>query len=168
MNNTLAFEFTVNKANNTITVKREFSAELPLVWDAFSKPEIMDQWWAPKPWKTRTKSMDFKEGGHWHYAMVGPGGEIHWCWADYKNIQFQKKISGLDAFADEDGNLNKNLPQSKWDTTFTDKGMITLVEFYISYDDLAQLEATIQMGFKEGLSMAMDGLDELLLSLKNN
>lgn len=59
------------------------------------------------------------------------------------------------------------MPQSKWNVTFTDKGdELTLVEFAISYGDLAQLEATIQMGFKEGLSMAMEGLDELLPTLK--
>lgn len=167
----LAFDFSVDKENNTITVTREFHAEISLVWDAYTKSEILDQWWAPKPWKARTKTMDFREGGFWHYAMVGPEGEEHWAWADYKNIQAEsiagkRKFTGLDAFADIDGNINKEMPQSKWDAVFTNKGEITLVELHISYDDLAQLEATIQMGFKEGLSMAMEGLDELLPSLK--
>lgn len=166
MNTNLAFDFSVNKQNNTITVKREFAAALPLVWDAYTKSEILDQWWAPKPWKARTKTMDFKEGGYWLYAMVGPEGQEHWSRADYKNIQFQKKFTGLDAFTDADGNLNNDLPQSKWEVTFTDKGQVTLVEFHISYADLAQLEETIQMGFKEGFTMAMEGLDELLPSLQ--
>lgn len=56
------------------------------------------------------------------------------------------------------------MPQSKWELNFTDKGDLTLVEFLITYPDLAQLETTIQMGFKEGLSMAMEGLDELFAS----
>jgi uncharacterized protein YndB with AHSA1/START domain len=111
--------------------------------------------------------MDFREGGHWLYAMVGPEGQEHWSRADYKDIQFQKKFTGFDAFADADGNLNKDLPQSKWEVTFTDKEQATLVEFQIYYDDLDQLEATIQMGFKEGLTMAMEGLDALLPVLKN-
>lgn len=166
MSTNLAFDFSVNKQNNTITVKREFAAALPLVWDAYTKSEILDQWWAPKPWKARTKTIDFKEGGYWLYAMVGPEGQEHWSRADYKNIQFQKKFTGLDAFADADGNLNNDLPQSKWEVTFTDKGQVTLVEFHISYADLAQLEETIQMGFKEGFTMAMEGLDELLPSLQ--
>ena len=166
MINNLTFDFSVNKENKTITIKREFAAELPLVWDAYTKSEILDQWWAPKPWKARTKTMDFREGGHWHYAMVGPNGEEHWALVNYKSIHFQKRFTGLDAFADADGNVNKDLPQSKWEVTFTDKGRITLVEFLISYDDLAQLEATIEMGFKEGMTMAMEGLDELLASLK--
>jgi uncharacterized protein YndB with AHSA1/START domain len=166
MKNNLVFDFSVNRENNTITVKREFDAELSLVWNAYTKSEILDQWWAPKPWKAETKSMDFREGGYWLYAMVGPDGEKHWGRTDYKMIQLQKKFSGHDAFSDSSGNVNKELPESEWEVTFTGRGQVTLVEFKISYDDLAQLEATIQMGFKEGLSMAMEGLDELLITLK--
>lgn len=166
MNPNLAFDFSVDKENKTITVIREFAAELSLVWDAYTKSEILDQWWAPKPWKAKTKVMDFREGGLWQYAMVGPEGEEHWAIANYLNIQPHKKFSGLDAFADADGNINKAMPQSKWEVAFTGKGAITLVEYKISFDDLAQLEATIEMGFKEGMTMAMEGLEELLPSLK--
>lgn len=162
----LAFDFTVNKENNTINVKREFAAEVALVWDAYTKAEILDQWWAPKPWKAKTKRMDFREGGQWLYAMVGPNGEEHWSVANYKSIQPQKKFTGLDGFTDSEGNLNKDMPQSKWDVSFSEKGDHTLVELMISYDDFAQLEATINMGFKEGLGMAMENLDELLPNLK--
>lgn len=166
MNVNLAFDFSVDKENKTITVKREFDAEVALVWDAYTKSELLDQWWAPKPWKARTKTMDFREGGSWHYAMVGPEGEEHWALANYQKIEPRKSFIGLDAFADAEGNVNKQMPQSKWEISFTDKGQITLVQILISYEDLAQLETTIQMGFKEGLSMAMEGLDELLPSLK--
>jgi len=166
MNKNSAYDFSVDKENNTITVKREFAAELPLVWDAYTKSEILDRWWAPKPWKARTKSMDFREGGRWHYAMVGPEGEEHWALANYTSIHNQRKFTGLDAFADADGNVNTEMPKSKWEVTFTDRGSATLVEIHITYDDLSQLEATLKMGFEEGLRVAMEGLDELLPSLK--
>ncbi len=58
------------------------------------------------------------------------------------------------------------MPQSKWEVTFTDNAQKTLVEFHIAFDDLAQLETTIEMGFKEGITISMQGLDELLESLK--
>lgn len=166
MTHNLGFEFTVDKENNSIGIKREFAAELPLVWNAYTRSEILDQWWAPKPWKARTKTMDFREGGQWIYAMVGPNGEEHWAVAHYKNIEMQKKFTGIDAFADAEGNINKEMPQSTWEVMFTSKGQRTVVAFNITYDDLAQLEATIQMGFKEGITMAMEGLDELLASTK--
>lgn len=162
MKTALLMDFAVNKTNNTITVKREFAAELPVVWDAFTKSEILDQWWAPRPWKARTKTMDFREGGHWLYAMVGPEGEEHWSFINYETIEIQKYFAGIDGFSDAEGNANTELPQSKWRNSFQSQGDETLVTIDITYSDLAQLEAIIQMGFKEGLTMAMEGLDELL------
>ncbi len=54
MKNSLLFDFTVGKSTKTVFVKREFDASLSLVWDAFTKQEILDQWWAPKPWASKT------------------------------------------------------------------------------------------------------------------
>jgi len=163
----LAFDFIVDKENHSITIKREFAAERSLVWDAYTKAELLDQWWAPKPWKAKTKIMDFREGGYWLYAMVGPRGEEHWGIANYVKIRSHEYYSGFDAFANAEGHINPDMPQAKWEVTFIDKGSLIFIEMHTTYPDLAQLEATIQMGFKEGITMAMKGLDELLTSLEN-
>ena len=55
MTNDLLFDFTVDKTTKTVFVNREFAASLSLVWDAFTKQEILDQWWAPKPWEAGSK-----------------------------------------------------------------------------------------------------------------
>jgi len=159
----LAFDFTVNKEKNSITVKREFDAEISLVWDAYTQSELLEQWWAPKPWKAKTKSMDFKEGGHWHYVMWGPAGEEHWAFTTYQKIEYQKVFTGVDSFTDNNAVANKELPQSSWQISFTSKGDTTLVTTHILYDSLEQLETIIKMGFKEGYTLAMEGLDELLM-----
>ncbi|HSY62697.1 MAG TPA: SRPBCC domain-containing protein [Cytophaga sp.] len=166
MKHNLSYDFSVDKENKKIKIKREFAANQDLVWDAFTKKEILGQWWAPKPWKVKTKSMDFKSGGQWLYAMVGPDGEEHWSLVEYIHVEPVKHFTGKDAFTDSDGNINKDMPRSKWEVTFTGKAEHTIVDFQISYDDLAQLEATIAMGFKEGITMTMEVLDELLISLK--
>ncbi len=161
----LAFDFTVNKENKTITVNREFDAKLSLVWDAYTQSEILDQWWAPKPWKAKTKSMEFKEGGHWHYAMCGPSGEVHWAITTYQTIEHQKLFNGVDSFTDENAIVNKMLPQSKWEVSFKNKDAKTFVTTNILFDSLDQLETIIKMGFKEGYTMAMNSLDELFISV---
>ena len=56
--NNLLFDFTVNKATKTVFVTREFEADQSLVWDAFTKKEILDQWWAPKPYRNKIKSLE--------------------------------------------------------------------------------------------------------------
>jgi uncharacterized protein YndB with AHSA1/START domain len=162
MNNILAFDFSVNKENNTITVKREFAAPISNVWAAWTESELLDQWWAPKPWKARTKSMDFKEGGSRIYAMVGPKGEEHRSKFNFKTIEKTKRFTGIDGFTDAEGNLNTEMPRLHWEVNFMEKKEVTLVEIIISFDDLSQLETIISMGFKEGFTIALQGLDELL------
>jgi len=169
MSNKTTFDFSVDKENKTITVKREFAAPVAVVWDAFTKREILDKWWGPKPWKARTKYMDFSPDGRWLYAMTGPEGEEVWALVNFKEIEFQKRYTGLDAFTDADGsNINKEMPQSKWEVTFTGNGDTTLTQTKMSFDDLADLEGMIKTGFKQGYATGMEQLDELLPSLKAN
>jgi uncharacterized protein YndB with AHSA1/START domain len=164
---TLFSDFKVDKTNNTINIKREFAADRPTVWDCYTQSQILDQWWMPKPWKSRTKNMNFREGGQWHYAAVGPNGEEHWSLTTYVKIEQQIMFLADDAFADADGNVNPQLPQSKWTMNFSDMGNNTLVYGIMQFSDLAQLEQTIAMGFKEGLTMAMENLDAMLAKHKN-
>lgn len=151
--------FAADRNNKQIKVEREFNAPLPLVWSAWTQNEILDQWWAPKPWQARTKLMDFRPGGSWVYAMIGPDGEVHWSKAEFNQVTPQKSFSALDGFCDENGTLNSDLPRSMWENTFTKNGDKTLVHIVITYDDLADLEQIIDMGFKEGFTEGLTNLD---------
>jgi uncharacterized protein YndB with AHSA1/START domain len=166
MKNDLMFDFTVNKETNTVFVKREFAAERSLVWDAYTKPEILDQWWAPKPWVAKTKSMEFKVGGRRLYAMVGPEGEEHWSVQDFTAISPETNFKFVDAFCDKNEHINEEMPGSTWDIDFVDGNGSTVVNITIRHKTLADLEAIIQMGFKEGFTIALNGLEELLTTLK--
>ena len=63
MKTDLLFDFTVDKATKMVYITREFDAGLSLVWDAFTKAELIDQWIAPQPMVAKTKYQDFKVGG---------------------------------------------------------------------------------------------------------
>ena len=166
MKTNLQFDFLVDKENNSLTVRREFAAERKLVWAAYTQSDLLDQWFAPKPWKAKTKSMDFREGGFWLYAMCGPKGEEHWGRMDYLKINPIESYSAKDGFCDEGGNLSDELPQALWDARFEELSENTLVHNIVTYKSLSDLETVIQMGMKEGLTMALEGLDLLLLTLK--
>lgn len=161
----LPFEFTINKSNNTINITRAFAAEIELVWEAWTNPEILDQWWAPKPYQTKTKYMDFKAGGYWLYAMISPEGESHWCRADYQHIDSLKSFTGLDAFCNENGIINDTFPRSLWNNEFVISGVSTVVNITIKYETLKDLEKIVELGFKEGLTMALGNLDEYIETL---
>jgi len=161
----LQFDFLVDKEKNTITIKREFAAHRRLVWDCYTKSELLDQWFAPKPFTMKTKFMDFREGGHWHYAMIDPDGREYWGRMDYQTIQPIERYTSLDGFCDESGALNPELPRSNWDVTFRDSPERTFVQTIVSYKSFEELEKIIQMGMKEGLTSALERLDELLSTL---
>jgi uncharacterized protein YndB with AHSA1/START domain len=163
MKNDLLFDFTVDKTTKTVTVVREFAADLPLVWDAYTKPEILDQWWAPKPWMSKTKSMNFEVGGRRFYAMVSPEGQERWSIQKYTSITPKTNFKILNAFADEDE--NPELPGSEWDLTFSEQSGTTKVSVSIYNESLDRLEKMIEMGFKEGFTMTMKNLEILLVIL---
>lgn len=162
MNRTVLFNFTVDKEAKKIRVERSFEAPLDIVWQAFTDPVITDQWWAPKPWRAETKSQDFRVGGKWIYSMVSPEGERHWCFFEYKSIDPKKSYSGMDAFSDENGVINSSMPRMNWYNAFTGKDESTVVNIDISFNDLADLEKIMEMGFKEGFTAGLENLDEYL------
>lgn len=165
MNNHLLFDFTVDKTTNTVFVNREFSAELSLVWDAFTKQEILDQWWAPKPWLSKTKYMNFRVGGRRFYAMCSPEGQEHWSIQDFIEISPKTNFKSVNTFADKDENINSDFPTSEWNLDFSETNGVTTVKITIKHKTLSALEQLIQMGFKEGFTMTLNYLAQLLNNL---
>ncbi|MEX1212647.1 MAG: SRPBCC domain-containing protein [Balneolaceae bacterium] len=155
-------DFDIDRKNNTIQVKRMFQAPAKHVWAAWTNPELLDQWWAPKPYRTETKSMEFRKGGTWLYAMVGPNDETHWCKATYTAIDPETRFSHSDAFCDEFGKANNEKPISHWTTRFSERDGVTTVEVTLKHDRLEDLETLIEMGFREGFLAALGNLDEVL------
>jgi uncharacterized protein YndB with AHSA1/START domain len=166
MKNNLLFDFTVDKTNNTVFVNREFAAELSMVWGAFTKQEILDQWWAPQPWVSKTKSMDFKVGGRRFYAMVSPQGEEHYSIQKFTSISPKTNLKWLSSFADKDENINAEFPTSEWNLNFSEENGTTKVAIAIKHKTLADIEMHIKMGFKEGFTMTLNELEKLLSTFK--
>jgi uncharacterized protein YndB with AHSA1/START domain len=161
--NNLLFDFTVDKATKKVFINREFDADLSLVWDAFTKQEILDQWWAPKPYASKTKVMNFEVGGRRFYAMVSPEGQERWSIQKYTSISPKTNFKVLNAFADKDE--NPELPGSEWDLSFSEQNGITKVNVTIFNESLERMEKMIEMGFREGFTMTLNSLEELLKTL---
>jgi uncharacterized protein YndB with AHSA1/START domain len=162
--NNLQFDFKVDKSTNSVLVTKEFNAELPLVWDAFTKQELLDQWWAPKPYSSKTKYMNFKVGGRRFYAMVSPEGNEGWQIQDYTSITPKTNFKFTSVFAEKDE--TPHLPGSNWDLNFTEHNGITKVSITIYNESLERMEKMIEMGFKEGFTMTLNYLEQLLPKIK--
>jgi uncharacterized protein YndB with AHSA1/START domain len=162
MNSILKFDFTVDKAAKAVYITREFAAELPLVWDAFTKAELIDQWIAPKPFTSKTKYQDFKVGGKRFYAMISPEGQERWGIQEYTSITPKTNFKMHNAFADE--NENPELPGSDWDHTFSEENGTTTVSITIYNESLERMERILD-GFTQGMKMSLSNLENLLATL---
>lgn len=164
MKSDLLMNFSVDKENKTVNIKREFNAAVEHVWAAWTEAEILDQWWAPAPFKSETKRMVFKEGGQRLYAMVSPEGGENWALFDYSSISPKTNFKHSSTFCDAEGNPNSAFGSSYWDITFSEQDSSTIVDISIKRDSLEELEKIIEMGFKEGFTSAMKGLDKIFES----
>jgi uncharacterized protein YndB with AHSA1/START domain len=158
-------EFIVDKETKTVSITAEFDAKRDLVWDAYTKPELLDQWWAPKPWASRTKVMEFREDGRRFYAMVSPEGDERWAVQKYTSITPKTNFKLFNAFADKDENLE--LPGSDWDLNFSEQSGKTKVSISIYNESLERLERMIEFGVREGTLMQLNNLEELLAKLSS-
>ena len=165
MTNDSPFDLTVDKASKKVFIEMEFDADTDLVWDAFTRAEILDQWYAPKPMVSRTKYMNFEVGGKRFYAMVSPEGQERWGIQTYTSITPKTNFQMHNAFADKDE--NPELPGSKWDLHFSasaGNADATTVRITIYNESLDRLEGLLE-GFKIGFKMTYENLRNLLASL---
>ena len=165
MKNNLLFDFTVDKATNTVFITREFAAELSLVWDAFTKPEILDQWGAPEPWTTQTISMDFKVGGRRFYKMISPEGQEYFSVQDFTSISPKTNFKYISGVSDKDENINPEFYGAENSLDFIEANRVTTFRMAIKYKDLATLEMMANNRFKEGFTMTLNILEKLLATL---
>lgn len=155
-------EITKDFENKKMFITREFKAPVEKVWKAWTQADLLDKWWAPKPWRAETKSMSFEEGGSWIYCMIGPENEKHWARVDFKKIQEIKSFEAMDYFSDENGNKNSELPTMTFFNSFNSSEKGTKVDIILSFIEQKDMEEIIKMGFQEGFSSALNNLDELL------
>jgi uncharacterized protein YndB with AHSA1/START domain len=71
---------TADTSDREIVISRVFDAPRELVWQAFTEPAHLLEWWGPRGFTTRTHRMDLKPGGEWRFVMIGPDGR------EYQNL----------------------------------------------------------------------------------
>lgn len=150
---------------NKITVNHSYNEKLESLWNAFTRTEILEQWWAPKPYKAIVVENNFTKNGKLHYYMLSPTGEKHYCIAEFLEINDLESYTVTDAFCDEKGVINKDFPSMKWKNTFSYQNGITKITNSISFDNQEEMNNILNMGFESGFKT---GLNQLFLFLAAN
>ncbi len=148
--------------NKKITTKVHFNASPEEVWKAWTEREILDKWWAPKPWRAETRKMEFKEGGSWQYAMIGPENKKQYAKMSYTEIDAPNSFEANDSFTNEKGVDDKSFPQTTWRCEFKPSGTGTDVKIVMTPKTEGALEKNLEMGFEQGFKMALGNLEDIL------
>ena len=95
-------------------LSRVFDAPRDLLWQCFTDPERMKQWWGPKGVKILRAKMDMRPGGSYHYGMQTPDGTVMWGKFVYRKIDPQDRIEFINSFSDEAGGLARHPFAPNW------------------------------------------------------
>jgi uncharacterized protein YndB with AHSA1/START domain len=160
MNNLITFQKLENKKQIIIT--HSYDHPIKTIWDAYTKTEILEQWWAPKPYKAIVVCNYFENDGQLFYYMLSPKGEKHYCIVEFSNIVQHQSYDLIDAFADANGTINIAVPRMKWENKFTFQNGTTTVTNTINFEKIEDMHQLLAMQFEEGYAMGLNQLFELL------
>ncbi len=146
-------------ASRTLTLKRTFNAPLKLVWQAWTRPEHIVQWWGPKGMKINVVEHDFRVGGNWKYVMPMPDGNEFTSFGTYSAIvELEKIFSSANFIPMTEGVEIQALFEKNGDKTDFTFNVIHPTEEYCKQQE--------KMGFYNGWGSAFDRLEAFAATLK--
>ena len=153
--------------NLTMTVVADLAAPVERVWNAYSDPAQLERFWGPPGWPATFTKWDHTVGGKANYTMNGPRGEKASGTWEFLEIDGPRSFTVLDAFADEDGTPNSDLPSMRMTFTFAPSETGTRMVNTSYFASLEALEEVVAMGAVEGTKQAMSQLDAVLQDLRD-
>jgi uncharacterized protein YndB with AHSA1/START domain len=154
----------VDTGKHEIIITREFNAPRDLVWEAWTDPEHIEQWWGPKGFSTEVDELDLKESGKWRYVMIGQDGKRYPSEGVFKEVVKPERITSTDEFGEDFENpASLDLPQGIVVTTlFEELGDKTKLTLRIMHRTAEDKKKHQDMGVIEGWYSTLDCLEEHL------
>jgi uncharacterized protein YndB with AHSA1/START domain len=123
-----------NSYDRNVSVTRVYDAPRALVFEAWTRPEHLTQWFAPRPYTLSHCELELRPGGKLRYAMRSPDGIEHWVTSTYREIVIPERLEMTTRFADLDLEFLQTV-------TFAEHGAQTTVAFAMVFPDPARLTA---------------------------
>jgi uncharacterized protein (TIGR02246 family) len=155
------------EADRTIVITRTFAAPRALVWDVWTRPEHITQWWGPRGFHTTVTAMDLRPGGKWRYVMHGPDGAEYPVHGVFREIVPLERIVTSDEF-DEGWKPPQpiDLPSGIVVTAlFEDDGPNTRLTLRIVHATVEDKKKHEAMGVAGGWNSSFDCMDDYLAAL---
>lgn len=148
----------MNKPDNrTVIIEKTFKAPRKLVWEAWTRPEHISNWWGPKGMKTSVNEHDFRVGGKWNYSMKMPNGGDFVSEGIYAEIVEGEKIVTSANFLPMTENVELHM-------LFEDEGEHTKFTFLVIHESEEYKLQQEKMGIYNGWGSTFDRLAEFLMN----
>jgi len=142
-----------NTSDRELLLSRTLNAPVTLVWEVWTNPEHIKNWWGPNGFTNTIYKMEVNEGGEWNFTMHGPDG------TDYKNKSVFKEIIKHKKIVYE----HVSGPKFLATVTFAEQGNKTLLTWHMLFDTAEELKQVVKV-FKadEGLKQNVEKLENYL------
>jgi uncharacterized protein YndB with AHSA1/START domain len=154
MKNTGSLKVTL-PSDREVMMTRVFDAPRHLVFEAFTKPELLKQWFGPRGWSLSLCEVDHRVGGGFRFVLRGPDGREMGMRGKYCEIVPPERSVHMESFDDFPG-------ESQVTSVFTEQGGKTIFTATILYPSQDVRDAVIQSGMEHGAAECYDRLAELL------
>jgi uncharacterized protein YndB with AHSA1/START domain len=153
-------------------ISRTFNAPRERVWKAFTQPEHMQKWYAPKGFTSRAIRQEFRPGGIYHYCLTSPDGHEMWGKVTYREIVAPERVVYINAFSDAEAGITRHPMSATWPlemhTTCTlteQNGQTTLTVKWVPENATPEEIDTFdkaRAGMTQGWGGTLDNLTEYL------
>ena len=142
-----------NTADREIRLSRLVNAPIDLVWEVWTNPEHIKEWWGPDGFTNTISKMDVRKNGEWNLTMHGPDG------TDYKNKSVFKEITKHEKIVYE----HISGPRFLATISFEAQGDKTFIDWHMLFESKEEFIRTVKT-FKadEGLRQNMEKLNHYL------
>ncbi len=145
-----------------IVISRTFNAPRKLVWDAWTDPQHIAQWWGPEGFATQVDVLDLRVGGTFLLHMRGPDGGLYPCKGIYREIVKLERIVYMGVAEDAHACGGGLPPRATVTVSFVEKNRQTTLTIHTALETAADRDAAIAHGFNEGWAGSLDHLGEHL------
>src|SRR5437660_1480173 len=138
-----------------VVMTRVFDAPRRLVWDAFTKPELLKRWFGPRGWSLAVCEVDLKVGGGFRFVLRSPDGQEMGMRGVYRELAAPDHSVHMESFDDYPG-------ESQVTAVFAEQGGKTTLTATVLYASREVRDAVIKSGMEQGAAESYDKLAELL------
>ena len=156
---------TANAEPQDLVIARLLSAPRAALWQAWSDPVLLEQWWCPKPWTTEVRAFDLRPGGAFHTVMRGPDGGTSDNPGSFLDVVPQARIVFSSLLTAGWCPATPWLPFTAI-ITMADEGDATRYIATAMHPDQATRDRHAEMGFFQGWNICIDQLEAFARQLR--